>query len=489
MKKILSLALVLILCLSQIAFADAGTDLLIAPAPKAEIPIKIIADNKIVDTDTVVIEERTLIPLRALLESTGAQVEWDNPTQTAFVTRNEKTISVSIGSNIMKTPTGDVTLEVSPILHNGTTTYAPLRAIAEEFGIKVDWDNGTKTILVTTPDGCPYVDFYDGATLEDFVNDGQITVEDFETVYNLSYKENKNKLYSEIVNMLPFTAMAELNGLKPNDLKLMLTLSDDYPTDITWGEALGDVPFGTYLYIVEGVAGEEGMTIDQTVDAILASFGLGEEYSASTPYKFVRTILDTRILEEQQKQAEEIKNQMEKDLEELPSLLKNKLYFTITLQDGSVMKGELYPDLAPETVANFVELVKSKFYDGLIFHRVIDGFMIQAGAYDKNFTPKLPEKAVKGEFYANGVKNALKHEKGVISMARTNDPNSATSQFFIMDEATPSLDGNYAAFGKITKGLDVIERISKVKTHTNEEGFADVPVTPVVIKTIRMSKQ
>lgn len=167
--------------------------------------------------------------------------------------------------------------------------------------------------------------------------------------------------------------------------------------------------------------------------------------------------------------------------------------FTIEMQDGSLMKGELYPDVAPITVANFVKLCNENFYEGLIFHRVISGFMIQGGAfteelYSGNMNQKSAD-SIKGEFKANGVENNLKHERGVISMARTNQPNSASSQFFIMHQNSPSLDGNYAAFGKITEGLEVIDKIASVETGTLNAMFADVPMEAQVIKTIRIDEK
>lgn len=167
----------------------------------------------------------------------------------------------------------------------------------------------------------------------------------------------------------------------------------------------------------------------------------------------------------------------------------NKIGFTIELEDGGVMKGELYPDVAPVTVENFVKLANEKFYDGLIFHRVIEGFMIQGGGFDEKYTPKQ-SKAIKGEFDANGIKNPLKHDRGVISMARTNVPDSASSQFFIMHEKTPNLDGQYAAFGKVTEGLDIIDEIASVKTTILAEyGMQDVPAEPIVIKTITVENK
>lgn len=477
MKKLLCLILVLCMCLSVTAYAD---------TTKAEVKVKIFSDAKKIEADTVMSNNRTLIPIRAVLESTNATLEWDQDTKTASITRNGKTVSVTIGSNIMKTPDGDVTLDTAPVLQN-STTYAPIRAIAEQFGIKVDWDNsGTKTILLTTPDGNPYVDFYNGTTLKDMVDQGNFSIEEFTLITGLNYEELKDKPYSLVENLFPLSVVADMYGVDIAEFKASLTLPEDYPDSAPWGEAMGDVPFGTYVYAFEGLS-TSGLSIDESVALIRDSYGLGEEYNANTPFKFVRPILDAIVYEEQIAQQLEAEQQMAKDAEELPSKLEEKLYFTITLSDGSVMKGELYPDLAPITVANFVELVKAKFYDGLIFHRVIDGFMIQGGCYNKSMEPKTSA-TIQGEFYANGVSNALKHERGVISMARTDDPNSASSQFFIMQEANEYLDGNYAAFGKITKGLEVIDKIAKSETTSNDMGMTDVPVKPIVIKTIRMSR-
>ena len=139
---------------------------------------------------------------------------------------------------------------------------------------------------------------------------------------------------------------------------------------------------------------------------------------------------------------------------------------------------ELYKDAAPITVDNFVKLVNKGFYNGLTFHRVIRGFMIQGGCPIGNGTGG-PGYTIKGEFASNGVKNPLKHEAGVISMARAMDPNSAGSQFFIMHEDAPHLDGQYAAFGKVTKGMDVVDKIACVATD-----YLDKPLKPVVIESV-----
>ena len=154
----------------------------------------------------------------------------------------------------------------------------------------------------------------------------------------------------------------------------------------------------------------------------------------------------------------------------------------ITMKDGGVIKAELYPNTAPITVANFIELVEKKFFDGLIFHRVINGFMIQGGGYDTEMNHKEAE-SIKGEFTANGFTNDLKHTRGVLSMARTSFPNSASSQFFIMHQDAPHLDGQYAAFGKVIEGMEVVDRIAETKTN-----FTDSPLEPQVIESIRFAK-
>ena len=157
--------------------------------------------------------------------------------------------------------------------------------------------------------------------------------------------------------------------------------------------------------------------------------------------------------------------------------------FKITMENGGVIEGELYPEIAPQSVYNFIDLANHNYYDGLIFHRVIPGFMIQGGGYDADFNHK-DAKSIKGEFRANGVQNDLKHERGVLSMARTSAPNSASSQFFIMHARSPHLDGQYAAFGKVYSGEDVIDKIANVPTTIKMWMYQDCPRKDVVIKTI-----
>lgn len=151
---------------------------------------------------------------------------------------------------------------------------------------------------------------------------------------------------------------------------------------------------------------------------------------------------------------------------------------TFTMENGDVMKAELYPEIAPISVNNFVNLVQKGFYDGLIFHRVIAGFMIQGG--DPEGTGMGgPGYSIKGEFASNGFKNDLKHTRGVLSMARSMRPDSAGSQFFIMHQNAPHLDGDYAAFGKLIEGEDVLDKIAGVDTD-----YSDRPRKPQVMKTV-----
>lgn len=151
---------------------------------------------------------------------------------------------------------------------------------------------------------------------------------------------------------------------------------------------------------------------------------------------------------------------------------------TFTMENGDVMKAELYPSIAPNTVNNFISLVKKGFYNGLTFHRIISGFMIQGGDPEGSGMGG-PGYSIKGEFRMNGFKNDLKHTKGVLSMARSQHPDSAGSQFFIMHQTSPHLDGSYASFGKIIEGLNIVDKIAEVNTDWN-----DRPRNPQIMKTV-----
>ena len=158
----------------------------------------------------------------------------------------------------------------------------------------------------------------------------------------------------------------------------------------------------------------------------------------------------------------------------------------ITVREHGVITAELYPDKAPKTVENFLGLIKKDFFSGLIFHRVIKGFMIQGGGYTEEMEHKDAE-AIKGEFKANGfMQNDLKHTRGVLSMARTSDPDSGSSQFFVMHKDAPHLDAQYAGFGKLTDGFDVLDAIAGTKTGSYGWYMQDVPREPVVIEKVEV---
>ena len=155
---------------------------------------------------------------------------------------------------------------------------------------------------------------------------------------------------------------------------------------------------------------------------------------------------------------------------------------TIIMENGDVMKAELYPEVAPNTVNNFISLVKKGYYDGLIFHRVIRGFMIQGGC-PQGTGMGGPGYSIKGEFSQNGVKNDLKHTEGVLSMARSMMPNSAGSQFFIMHKDAPHLDGAYAAFGKVTEGMNVVDKIANERTDYSDRPLKEQKIKSMTVDT------
>jgi len=156
--------------------------------------------------------------------------------------------------------------------------------------------------------------------------------------------------------------------------------------------------------------------------------------------------------------------------------------FKITMENGGVIEGELYPEKAPQSVRNFIDLCNHRFYDGLIFHRVIPGFMIQGGC-PQGTGMGGPGYCIKGEFFFNGFQNDLKHKRGVLSMARSQSPNSAGSQFFIMHADAKHLDGQYAAFGKVTSGMDVVDAIATTRTGRNDRPVQEQRIASITVDT------
>ena len=151
------------------------------------------------------------------------------------------------------------------------------------------------------------------------------------------------------------------------------------------------------------------------------------------------------------------------------------------MENGGVIEGELYPEIAPQSVYNFIDLANHNYYDGLIFHRVIPGFMIQGGCPEGTGMGG-PGYCIKGEFFFNGIKNDLKHKRGVLSMARSSSPNSAGSQFFIMHQDSKHLDGQYAAFGKVTSGMDVVDAIARVQTNRQDRPLTEQKIASITVE-------
>ncbi len=183
---------------------------------------------------------------------------------------------------------------------------------------------------------------------------------------------------------------------------------------------------------------------------------------------------------EEVKKEEPKKKEVKKEEKKVETKVFVTLQVSIDKKEIAPIKIELYPDIAPNTVANFVELANKGYYDGLIFHRVIKGFMIQGGD-PKGIGTGGPGYSIPGEFTSNGFENNLKHTKGVISMARSNDPNSAGSQFFIMHNDAPHLDGEYAAFGKVIDGLDSVDKIATVETDERDKPIKDCAITKMTV--------
>lgn len=164
-------------------------------------------------------------------------------------------------------------------------------------------------------------------------------------------------------------------------------------------------------------------------------------------------------------------------------MIEKKPIVTFELENGDIIKAELYPEIAPITVNNYISLIQDNFYDGLIFHRVISGFMLQGGCPDGTGMGGSGKGQIKGEFKINGIDNDLKHTAGVLSMARAQQPDSASSQFFIMHKDSPHLDGSYAGFGKVIEGMDVVDNIAALKTNQMDKPLEEVKLKKVTVDT------
>lgn len=257
-----------------------------------DIAVKLISDNKIIDTQSVVVNGRTLIPVRKLLESVNATVDWDESAQRIDLVRNDKKISMHIGSNILTTSDGDKVMDIAPVLYNGNTTYAPIRAVAEEFGLSVDWDGGTKTILVTSPEGCPYVDLYDGMTVKEYIDKNGMSQEEFEIQSGLDYQVYKDKLFVQAENDISVSWFAKTNNMTFEELKSFVKFDDSITSDTPWGIAMGSITFGSFLNAFVNPE-SLGVTLEETLELMKSTYFLGNEYTLETKFRFVRPFIES----------------------------------------------------------------------------------------------------------------------------------------------------------------------------------------------------
>lgn len=270
-----------------------------------------------------------------------------------------------------------------------------------------------------------------------------------------------------------------------------ITLTDGNSLYYTW---IGrDCAFKMNAVALEGATIMEAPPVNMDGFTMVPIRAIGEMFGAKIGWDGAASTVTVDYDKQQTEQglAEKFRS-YERNMNEMYNAYKgyvndtaNTVKAEIQLEDGGVIALELYPDIAPVTVANFVKLAQDKFFDGLVFHRVIKDFMIQGGGFETDLTQKRAD-TIKGEFIINGYFNLIPHNRGVISMARTNaDTNSASSQFFIMHKNSPSLDGQYAAFGHVTSGMEYVDKIAETKTKSIEElGMDDVPEENQIIKTI-----
>jgi len=445
MKKILSFLLIVILVVSTLAVVSAST----------EREIFVINDGEMVrfDVQPQIINDRTMVPMRAIYEAMGATVSWDETTQTASGTKDGVTVSMTIGNPEMSVNGETLLMDAPPVIIDGRT-LAPARFVAEAFGSNVEWDTNARLVMIYNTDMPVYAAFphipdfgkcYGIEPVSQFVrsNFAYISYELFRediNQYTLGKYDDTLRALNYVEDTEGFeNEMTELDG----KIKRFIRNDKDMAEFFVWTE----------LDSAEGVLCVEVIIPTCTDEEVIEMENYYREsmgLTADISYPF--EITTTR--------------------EMIPAVIEVENYGTIEL--------ELYPDIAPITVSNFQYLANRGFYDGLIFHRVIEGFMIQGGCPEGTGVGG-PGYEIKGEFLANGVENSLEHKKGVISMARKRGYNSAGSQFFIMHADAPHLDGEYAAFGRVSKGMEIVDRIASVATDASDRPDADI-----VIKTIRV---
>lgn len=450
----------------------------------------------------------------------GFSVEWNGAERTLNVSRDTGTNSITqcsiphavekdmVGTNAMPILETDIKAYVGgELTESGNIdgkTVIPFKALSA-FG-KVVYDDGIRaaklwvedglqmnttmqSLLSATGDANPYneMGYIDitGATIAEIAEENGMELQEFLEGYGLPSDMPGSTNETVAYYMMPLRTIAQMYGLDFDSLKAELGLGENVTEDTPWGVAIGELTLGQYV-------GAEFL------DEFKAEYGFGDEVTLDTKWKDVRNTVDAAS-----KANYAVPDDFDEDFDETEPDKSDPVHIKITLSNNREIEADLYPHIAPASVENFVKLIDEGFFDGLIFHRVIDGFMIQGGGFDQsfykgNFNAKEAD-TIKGEFRSNGFANNLKHTRGVISMARTSDPNSASSQFFIMHQDAPYLDGEYAAFGEVTKGMDVVDDIATSKTTSlsgkilymgtsYEQEAADVPEKAIVIRKIKVVK-
>ena len=458
------------------------------------------------------------------LRDFGFLVEWNGDNRTLSVSRDSRSNSINQRSIPQAVSADIVGTDALPILETDIKTYIngeltdsgnidgktviPFKSLAQ-FG-NILYDDSIRSAKLWIEDGLQintvmqsllskdglyesganpynemgYIDVT-GTTIAELAEANGIDLSAFLSQYDLPADMPATTNETAAFYMMPVKTVALINGMDFDGIREVLGFGDDITEDTPWGVAEGSATLEKYV----GAGNLENFK---------AMYGLGDEVTAETKWKEVRNTVDTIAKEKNglSDDSDMAYGQTEPDKSDA-------IHIKITLSNNQEIGADLYPHVAPETVANFVKLANEGFFDGLIFHRVIDGFMIQGGGYDQsfykgNFTAKEAE-TITGEFRSNGFANNLKHTRGVISMARTSDPDSASSQFFIMHRDAPYLDGEYAAFGEVTSGMNVVDDIAASKTialdgkasymgNNFSQEMTDVPEKAIVIRKIKIVK-
>lgn len=479
MKKLLVTLFVMLTCF--LAIEATATEI-----PESVNPYKLIVDTTYLNEASVkVVDGRTCVPLRSLLQATGATVEWQSETRSVILNRNGREISLTIDSNVMKTPEGNVIMDVAPYLHEGTTTYMPIRAICEAYNFTVEWDTPTRTILVRTPGGRKILDSNPGMTLEQVIYAQGMTPNDYMTARAIDidrYNEIKDMLWIDVTEGITLSDEAKAAGVETSVIKELLDLEENLPDDTLWVDIVNELPMFYYIAYLSPVDGK-GLSIEDAFDRYCKFHQLGHsykkvvdsedpymfysEYSLYTKYKFIRChVEETQFLKGNFNYWEA--DQKAQNLDISISLTASTIPFTFEMKDGSKITGVLYPDVAPESVNYFITLANEGFYNGLVFHYLKANDNVQTGYCLRDERIKTPQ--TRRPVRASSIleENQLPFEEGLLSFNDFKSPYSGDGVISIVI-GTESTRDNFLAFGKVDeKSVDVLEKMID-KTHMWEE--------------------